>query len=129
MRLLFLVGCAGLAVVLTGCGGGNHKVSGMVTFNDQPLPEGHIAFIPEGSGKGGGGPITNGQFSISAQPGKHKVEITASKLLPFPPGQVGMYGEKEAVRQYLPAQYNAKSELTADIPPSGPLEFKLKGTP
>jgi hypothetical protein len=37
-----------------------------------------------------------------------------------------MYGDKEEMRQYLPERYNAKTELTADVPAPGPLNFDLK---
>ncbi len=117
------------AVLLAGCGGepSTAEVSGTVTFDGQPLAEGQISFVPvAGGGKGGGGAITGGSYRVKTQPGKNKVQITASKMMPLPPGEVGMDGAKEEVRQYIPEKYNAKSELTAEVPPSGPVNFDLK---
>ena len=115
-----LVGLAiGLALGLTSCGGGAQatvEVSGLVTLDGQPLPDGQIAFLPEaGGGVGGSGPIKDGRYSVRAQPGKNTVQITASKMLPLPAGKTGMMGAKEEARQYIPDQYNAKSKLTADV--------------
>ncbi len=119
----FLVGC--LLLLLSGCSA-NHSVSGKVTLDDAPLQEGYIAFVPEGPGQGGGSQIADGKYSIQTLPGKYRVEITASKLMPLPDGQVGMDGAKEEVRQYIPAQYNTNTELKAEVPASGPADFQLQ---
>jgi hypothetical protein len=97
-----------------------------VKFKGEPIPEGYIAFVPEGPGRGGGGAITNGSYQVRAQAGKNRVEITASKMMPLPPGRVGMGGAKEEVQQYLPTRYNSKTELEADITRSTPLDFNLE---
>jgi hypothetical protein len=103
-----------------------YSVSGTVTYDGEPIPEGYIAFVPEGPGRGGGGQITNGNYQVRAQAGKNRVEITASKKMPLPRDRTGMYGEKEEVRQYIPARYNTKTELKADITRSAPLDYELK---
>jgi hypothetical protein len=82
--------------------------------------------VPEGPGRGGGGPITKGRYSISVQAGKNRVEITASKPVPLPRGEVGMNGQKEEVRQYLPTRYNVETELRANITQATTLDFPLK---
>lgn len=125
MRFALLVFATCLVLLTSGCGELSHTVSGTVTVDGAPLPEGYIAFIPAESGAGGGSNIVNGKYTVKTGPGKHRVEITASKLTPLPPGQVGMNGEKEEVRQYLPTRYNSNSELTAEVPGSGPLDFPL----
>lgn len=119
--------CAGLflslSIALVGCDGAKaHQVSGTVTFDGEPVKEGHIAFLPNG----GGGSITDGRYSISTPPGSFKVEINASKLQKLPPGQVGMDGAKEEVREYIPERYNSKTELKADVSGSTTLDFTLK---
>jgi hypothetical protein len=124
MRIV-LLSLAGLLLCLGGCGETTHTVSGAVTIDDTPLPDGYIAFVPEGSGQGGGSEIKNGAYSLKTLPGKYRVEITASKMMALPPGQVGMDGAKEEVRQYVPEKYNASTELKADVPASGAMDFKL----
>jgi hypothetical protein len=115
-------------VLMTGCGGsGGVKVSGTVTFNNEPIKEGYIAFLPvEEGGTGSGGPIADGQYSVRVPAGKNRVQITATTRMALPPGEVSMYGETEETRQYLPARYNAKTELEAEVSrSSSPLNFEL----
>jgi hypothetical protein len=116
---------AALLLVVTGCS--EPLVEGTVTIDGQPLPEGYIAFVPETSGQGGGSNIVNGKYTVHTVAGKYKVEITASKMLPLPPGQKGMDGATEEVRQYLPARYNTQTELTATVPAAAKVDFELKG--
>jgi hypothetical protein len=127
MRLLVLGLLGALTLALTGCGGPKtYSVSGTVTYKGEPIPEGYIAFVPEGPGRGGGGAIANGSYQVRAQAGKNRVEITASKMMPLPRGRLGMNGATEEVQQYLPARYNTKTELKADITNSTPLDFNLE---
>jgi hypothetical protein len=126
MRLPFAALFGTLVLALAGCGGSAHDVSGTVTLDGEPIPEGYIAFTPEGGGRGAGGAIKDGKYSVHVPAGKSRVEITASKKMSLARGQVGMYGEKEEVRQYIPGRYNATSELTANVPATDPLDFPLK---
>lgn len=124
----FMLGLVGLvALTVAACGGpSTYTLTGTVTLDGNPLPEGYIAFVPlEASGAGGGATIKDGHFEVRAPKGKNRVEITASKKVPLPEGQLGMYGEKEEERQYLPERYNFKSELEADVTSSTPLKFEL----
>jgi hypothetical protein len=109
------------------------SIEGTVTLDAQPLPEGCIKLLPtEGTpGPTAGATIQYGRFTIDAAKGtfvgRFRVEILATR----PSGRVSVdpvTGEKVPVRvQYLPARYNAKSELTAEIATGGPnrLEFNL----
>ena len=104
-----------------------YEVSGTVTYKGESVSEGHIAFVPDGAaGQGGGGPVENGRYAVRVPAGKCKVLITASKKMPLPKGEVGMDGAKEEVRQYIPDKYNTNTELKADVPASGPVNFDLK---
>jgi hypothetical protein len=124
-----LPGALVLFLVL-GCGSSGpakHTVSGQVTFDGAPVPEGDIIFEPVDKNLAAdGGKITDGRYSLEVKPGKHRVVIRASKLVKLPPGQKGAMGETEMHQGYIPARYNEKTELTADI--SGPreLDFTLK---
>lgn len=115
-----------LLLTLTGCGPSTHLVSGTVTFDGQPIPEGHIAFVPEESGPSAGGPITNGNYSVTVPDGKMKVQITASKMQQLPAGETGRYGKKEETRAYIPSKYNSNTELTLEITGSTSRDFDLK---
>ena len=75
----------------SGCGPGNklgrEAVSGTVTFNGNPLPEGSIMFEPiSGRGAMGGGRIENGSYQLSVQgglpPGEYRVRISAAATGP-----------------------------------------------
>jgi hypothetical protein len=123
---VLVLGCALMALV--GCSPKTHSVSGTVTLDGSSLPDGYVAFVPEGSGEGGGGEIKNGSYSAKLAPGKYKVEITASKMMPLPPGQTGMDGAKEEVRQYIPDKYNVRTELRADVSGSQSLDFQLSSS-
>jgi hypothetical protein len=127
MKLVQCLFLFGLSLALTGCGEKIHEVSGSATFDGTPIAEWQIAFVPlKGGGKGGGGTITAGQYSAKVPPGKYKVQITANKKMKLPPGEVGMEGAKEEVRQYIPEKFNTQTELSTDVPGSSPLDFNLK---
>jgi hypothetical protein len=113
---------------ILGCGSsGTHTVSGEVTFEGAPVPEGDIIFEPlDKKAAADAGKIKDGRYSLSVKPGKHRVLIRASKLMKLPRGKKGALGETEIHQQYIPARYNEKTELTADVPPAGPLNFTLK---
>ena len=105
-----------LAIATAGCGGPTtYPVSGTVTCDGAPIAEGYIAFIPAMPGPGGGGAIVNGRYSVHAQPGQARVEITASKKITLPSGKTGPQGQTEEIRQYLPARYNANTELIKEV--------------
>jgi hypothetical protein len=122
-------------VVLAGCGSGEVgplkvEVSGTVTLDGAPLPEGEITFHPTGPGQTGGGPIKDGEFTVELTPAAMKVEITSWRET----GQSETLesGESGVVRtQVVPAQFNEKTTLEATIPESDPppLEFKLISKP
>ena len=123
-------------LLLLGCGesDGSIPLSGSVTLDGRPLPEGSIELHPIRGTKGpsSGGSIANGKFSISSQkgirPGTFRVEIKAYRGS----GKMEVYEitgeEREIPEQYLPARYNEKSELTVDVSREGDqyVEFQLK---
>ena len=118
-----------VVLAISGCGSDKAEVKGTVKLDGEALPDGEISFAIEGSNKGGNAKITNGNYTAEVSLGKAKVQITASKKVPLPPGEKGMYGDKEEVRQYLPEKYNSKSELSADITgPNSSLNFDLKSS-
>ena len=126
----FVLVCIGGVLACAGCGDSSGlkmvEVSGSVTLDGQPLPEGQIRFVPTGETKGpaSGAAISEGRYTVTNRggvpAGTHRVEIRAERpnqqgrrAGPYDPG----YEPDELIReQYLPARYNAASELTATIP-------------
>jgi len=124
----------GLTVTLLGCGPGGGELStlpvtGQVTFNGAPLPEGQILFrTTDAEKRGFAGPISGGSYSLQTVPGKMTVEITASRLIP------GKFnndnGTPEPVGEmYIPAEYNSASTLQAEVVSGGSnkFDYELKG--
>src|SRR5438105_7917243 len=64
-------------LLLTGCGGGRGDVSGLVTYNGEPLPLGRITFLGEtGQQEAVSGYIIRGKYTIQGCPvGRVKVSI------------------------------------------------------
>ena len=132
-----------LAVLLAftvGCGRNTGKVSigGDVSYDGQPVASGTIIFAPvEGTqGPSTGGGIEGGRYQVPAQKGplaggRYKVEITAmrktGKALPNmfdPKGQ-----SLEAVEQFVPECYNARSKLMVTVTPgANKADFPLRSS-
>jgi hypothetical protein len=113
-----------LAALASGCGepsgSPTYEVSGSVTWDGAPLPEGDIIFtpvdravVPEAS------TIRLGAYSLRAQPGKKRVSIRASKLVA---GSKGAMNEP-IYDNYIPDRYNVETTLTADVTADGPNRF------
>ena len=137
IRWLFLVV---LLVVAAGCGRNTGKVSigGDVSYDGQPVASGTIIFTPvEGTqGPSTGGGIEGGRYQVPAQKGplaggRYKVEITAlrktGKSLPNlldPKGQ-----SLEAIEQFVPECYNARSRLMVTVAPgANKADFPLRSS-
>lgn len=128
-RKSFLLSCltvfAGFAI---GCGGdegpATYPVTGNVTFDGAPVEEGRIQFTPVSGARSFAAEIKNGQFSLEAEPGQMKVEITASRLIPGKFDTSNPDDEPQPVGEmYIPAKYNAETELEAEVTASGPNTF------
>ena len=95
-------------------------------MNGRAHSEGYIAFCPQGPGPDARRPsLTAANYNLAVPPAKNRVQVTASKI-PLPRGQVGMYGEKEEVRQYIPNRYNAETTLEATVSAPATMDFKLE---
>lgn len=121
-------------VAVIGCGSSSggldlHQVTGTVTFAGQPIKEGRILFrAMEGDQRAFSSPITEGRYAVETLPGTMRVEITASRIVPGK-FDTSNPGEKVPVGEmYIPARYNAKSELTVEVKPGGgTVDFTLDG--
>lgn len=120
--LLALLAAAG------GCGPSGpatYPVSGTVTFNGEPLPDGYITFFPDDPSVGPeGSEIKNGEFSFRAREGAKTVKIEASRFV-GPLNPVMGLTPKE---QYIPEKYNTSSTLTVEVTPDGDNTFNYELT-
>ncbi len=111
--------CLSLSL-LVGCGGdGLTPITGTVTLDGQPVEDGRIAFTPKGGSEGtmAGGSIKNGKYEARVSLGKMGVAIRAQKMVPIknPDAHQKESGITERPESIIPAKYNDRSELTADI--------------
>ncbi len=127
--------CAAAAVALAaaGCGSGGgklHKVTGKVTFEGEPVKEGRILFRAAGGDQRAySGPITDGTYELTCEPGPVRVEVTASRVIPgkFKKGENGEPEPIPVAEMYIPARYNTSSTLTAEVKSgSNDIPFDLK---
>lgn len=122
--------------ILAGCGSSDngvvrYPVSGKVTWNGQPLPEGDIIFIPaEKSARPEGAAIKEGQFELELIAGTMRVEIRASRETGEMTDSAVDPGQKiPVVENYIPTKYNDNSELKADVSPDGENQFSFELSP
>jgi len=109
--------------VWLGCANANPttiEVSGLVTWNGEPLPEGDIIFAAAD-----GGPIedhtkiTDGRYQLKVRPGMKRVRITAN----HDTGKIDAVMGEAPREQYIPERYNAQTTLTAEISVDGKKEW------
>ncbi|MCR9115702.1 MAG: hypothetical protein NXI22_01995 [bacterium] len=119
-----------LLAFIVGCGSGRvapdrFQVTGTVTLDGAPLEKGTITFTsPEDQKKGilSSGEIINGKYDIQVTPGKKQVKINARVVT----GPVNEMGE-EPTKEIIPAKYNSKTTLEAEIPKAAHnADFELK---
>lgn len=124
--------CAIGLLMLLGCGhGGRMPLEGTITVDGRPLEKGYIQFTPLAGtlGPTAGAEIINGEFTVSPQggpfAGKFQVQITAAgrtgRRVRHPLS--GTMIDENA--QILPARYNTKSQLQAEVTADGPNRFEF----
>jgi hypothetical protein len=132
---LALVSC----LLAAGCGGKRASVQGTVTYDGEPVDGGRIHFIPQGDPPGRPAVhavIEQGKYHLSASQGpefgSHRVEIVWHKKPGGKPlGKPGDPGfTTDDLVQTLPAIYNSKSTLSANVQPgSNTFDFALTKPP
>ena len=133
-----------LIFLALGCGSGDTpraSAKGQVTFEGQPLKKGTISFQPIDANAGGSASteIVDGKYELPRARGpgigQHRVEILAIRsngqkrpAFAYPPDYPREKMEMvEGIEQYIPARYNHKSELQADVKPGDQtINFELK---
>lgn len=121
--------------LITGCGkstDGRVAVSGEVTLDGQPLDRGSIEFHPKAAGGTmTGGTIENGTFTIAAEqgpkPGSYEVRVFAASggAAADPNEPPGPESQAKPATERIPARFNVKSELTAEVGPDGDAGMKF----
>lgn len=130
IRFRWIVSVCALAAFGPGCGGSGdtlprQAVTGMVTYDGQPLKEGRINFTPSDPNAKdpvfGGAPIKDGKYTIDKEvglvPGKYNVAISGSSSEIDKGDSPG--SAKGLPKELLPDKYNTKSTLTAEIKSGG----------
>jgi hypothetical protein len=111
------------AFVSGGCGDHGPQrvvVSGVVTYNGKPVPDGAILFVPgtTSSGPTSGTAIVNGKYKADAHGGvpvgRHAIQIEAHR---YDKSVSSRYPEVGAQIQYLPRKYNMDTRLDITIQP------------
>ena len=134
-----------IAVVLTltaplalaiGCGdaNGRQRISGQVTLDGQPLPNGSVSLRPIGTGPLAVGRIEDGKFILGSDkgplPGAYLIEIESQQKTGNQVALVDNPSIKiDETEQVIPPNYNERSELRIDVKPDGGnhFEFELTG--
>lgn len=105
------------------------RVSGAITLDGKPLPDGFVTFVSSTEGRFEALPIKEGKFAGKAGLGKRTVEIIAIRDLPAAVSSGNDKGPPKPVREnYLPAKYSTASTLTAEVTESGPNVFTFELT-
>jgi hypothetical protein len=117
-----------IVVLILGCAGGDGAadVMGEVTLDGQPLGDGVIHFFPtDGQSRTASAFVREGTFQTRVPIGKQRVEISSVQSRPLRPGQAA---DSASGAEIVPARYNAKSELTADVTKgTNKVRFELTG--
>ncbi len=128
--LLFIALCTAV-IGLAGCGPaeGFATVDGRVTLDGEPLPDAYVEFqcTGENAGTSMGRTSSNGKYSLMFSRSKTGARIGPSRVLITTFDLDGTQGGVRRVPEKVPAIYNVKTELTADVKPgANTFDFDLK---
>lgn len=122
-----IVAAGAVVVALAGCSRDPRvECAGTVTFAGEPVEEGSIGFFPlAGGSRSEGAVITAGRYRARVLPGRHRVEIRASRAMTDFKGPSDLGPPRQ---DYIPEQFNAQSTLEVDVAAPGPndLPFDLR---
>jgi hypothetical protein len=140
LRVCTSVVVVGVALFVAGCGKNPHRlapVSGMVTMDGEPLANALVAFLPDTkpgakpsptsrgeTDKDGRYWLTSSEDKPGAVVGMSKVRIETKKSTGGSEGEGGV----TLARETVPEKYNARTELTFEVPEEGTdaADFDLK---
>lgn len=110
-----LAAAAAAVLLLPGCGGERlYKVTGTVTWKDQPVADGQINFLPADANlHPATAKIVNGRYEARVPAGAMKVEIYADQDMGYDPNM-----HQNVKKGIIPPEYNALSTLRFDVQPN-----------
>lgn len=133
--------CVLVALITCGCSGpegpATFTVTGSVSLDGKPVSTGQIIFHDvAGTERAYAGVIKDGKFSFPSTAGQKKVSITSpqevagsSIIVGGTPGDpVSAENPAPQILESIPAKYNEKTELTADVTPTGDNTFPFELT-
>jgi hypothetical protein len=113
-KLLAMTAALLMLGVVAGCSGVKKdevEVTGNVTIDGQPIPQGVVQFIAtDGQTPTGGGVIKDGKYVAKVPPGEKTVLILGTKVVGQVPESKDMPGSRmvDKVETVTPPQYNAE---------------------
>jgi len=111
IALIALLGCSREAPT--------YRVTGSVTWNGEPIPNGVINFIAADDAVAPDtAKIVAGRYDARVKAGRKKIEIYADREKKL--NTVMNQGEREA---YIPPKFNALSTITREVQPKGENQF------
>ena len=100
------------------------RVTGMVTLDGAPLPEGRIEFKSVSTGVIDGLVIKDGMFDGRAAIGERRVEFSVVQQVPYKgPAMPGVEPPHSVAEETLPKHLNTTSDYAATVTLAGPNEF------
>lgn len=131
-RIAFLLTVSLVLLSTGGCGRSGPPprkivpVSGVVTLDGKPLPDGFVTFVSPQEGRFETFPVKEGKFNGKAELGVRTVDIIAVRDLQAPAAGNDGKGPPRPLREnYLPAKYSMNSPLKADVTEAGPNVFNF----
>ena len=110
---------------------GRQSVSGEVSLNGEPLPQGQVSLRPIGRGPRVGGKVVDGEFDIERSkgplPGQYAVSINSFQetgRMISPESNPSM--KVPEVKQALPSKYNTRTELRMEVAGDGDNHFRFE---
>ena len=104
-----------LILFVSGCGDGNIRVQGKVSYDGKPVERGSVAFVGEkGQGSVFGEQFKNGNYSARVPKGEYLVKINGfeSVKLDQPiPGVAGSPPTTHLEKPIIPGKYNMFSQI------------------
>lgn len=134
---VFLIGSALILLAIVFSAGGCSRsgpplqkmvpVSGTITLDGNPLPDGLVSFVSPQEGRFETFPVKEGKFAGKAELGVRTVDIIAFRDFQAPAaGNGGKSPPKPTRENYLPAKYSMNSPLRAQVTDAGQNVFNFE---
>jgi hypothetical protein len=117
-RSLLVIPVVAAAFVALGCSSSSQKgypVTGTVTLDGEPIPEGNLDFLVPNEKRGpvASAKIENGAYKVYLKEGNWRVQVNATRE-----GKTINPRTKKPEREsYIPTRYNSESTLTVEVSP------------